>query len=45
MHLEVHVKAIEKRDAQLVIVADAFLWNDNMRIYQVTDIALGIEEA
>jgi PfaB family protein len=45
MHLEVHVKAIEKRAAQLVILADAFLWNDKMRIYQVTDIALGIEEA
>jgi len=28
-----------------VIIAEAFLWNDKMRIYQVTDIALGIEEA
>jgi PfaB family protein len=45
MHLEVHIKTIEKRGAQLVIVADAFLWNDKMRIYQVTDIALGIEES
>jgi 3-hydroxymyristoyl/3-hydroxydecanoyl-(acyl carrier protein) dehydratase len=44
MNLEVHIKTIEKRGAQLVIVADAFLWNDKMRIYQVTDIALGIEE-
>jgi len=44
MHLEVHIKTIEKRGAQWVIVADAFLWNDKMRIYQVTDIALGIEE-
>ncbi|MFT5914694.1 MAG: PfaB family protein [Bacteroidia bacterium] len=45
MHLEVHVKAIEKRGSQLVMIANAFLWNDKMRIYQVTDIALGIEEA
>ncbi|MCG8329227.1 MAG: PfaB family protein [Chitinophagales bacterium] len=45
MHLEVHIKTIEQRGAQLVIIADAFLWNDKMRIYQVTDIALGIEEA
>jgi PfaB family protein len=45
MHLEVHIKTIEKRGAQLVIIADAFLWNDKMRIYQVTDIALGIEES
>lgn len=45
MHLEVHIKSIEKSGAQLLIMADAFLWNDKMRIYQVTDIALGIEEA
>lgn len=45
MHLEVHIKTIEKRANQLVIIADAFLWNDKMRIYQVTDIALGIAEA
>jgi len=45
MHLEVHVKTIEKRGAQLVMIAEAFLWNDKMRIYQVTDIAMGIEEA
>ena len=45
MHLEVHIKTIEKQSAQLVIIAEAFLWNDKMRIYQVTDIALGIEEA
>jgi 3-hydroxymyristoyl/3-hydroxydecanoyl-(acyl carrier protein) dehydratase len=45
MHLEVHIKTIEMRASILVLVADAFLWNDKMRIYQVTDIALGIEEA
>jgi 3-hydroxymyristoyl/3-hydroxydecanoyl-(acyl carrier protein) dehydratase len=45
MHLEVHIKTIEKRGSQLVIIANAFLWNEKMRIYQVTDIALGIEEA
>jgi len=45
MHLEVHIKSVEKRGQQLCIIGDAFLWNDKMRIYQVTDIALGIEEA
>jgi 3-hydroxymyristoyl/3-hydroxydecanoyl-(acyl carrier protein) dehydratase len=45
MHLEVHIKNVERIGAQLVIVAEAYLWNDKMRIYQVTDIALGIEEA
>ncbi|MEM7103028.1 MAG: PfaB family protein [Bacteroidota bacterium] len=45
MHLEVHIKAIEKRGDQLAIIGDAYLWNEKMRIYQVTDLALGIEEA
>ncbi len=45
MHLEVHIKTIEQRGNQLAIIADAYLWNGKMRIYQVTDLALGIEEA
>jgi len=45
MHLEVHIKQVEKRGEQLAILADAYLWNEGMRIYQVTDLGLGIEEA
>jgi len=45
MHLEVHIKSIEMREQTLSIIADAYLWNEGMRIYQVTDLALGIEEA
>ena len=45
MHCEVHFKTIEKRGDKLVIIGDAYLWNEETRIYQVTDIALGIEEA
>jgi PfaB family protein len=45
MNVEVHIKAIEKRGDQLAIIGDAYLWNGKMRIYQVTDLALGIEEA
>jgi hypothetical protein len=45
MHLEVHIKTIEKRDGQLAVIADAYVWNNKMRIYQITDLALGIEEA
>ena len=45
MHLEFHIKTIEKRGAVLAIIADAYLWNGEMRIYQVTDLGLGIEEA
>ncbi|MFT5167729.1 MAG: 3-hydroxymyristoyl/3-hydroxydecanoyl-(acyl carrier protein) dehydratase, partial [Saprospiraceae bacterium] len=45
MHLEVHIKTIEQRGNQLAIIADTYLWNGKMRIYQITDLALGIEEA
>ena len=45
MHLEVHVKTIEKRGDTLVIIANAYLWNEETRIYQLTDLAIGIQEA
>lgn len=45
MHCEVHFKTIEKRGDKLAIIGDAYLWNGDTRIYQVTDLALGIEEA
>ncbi len=45
MQLEVHIKEVEMRGNQLAIVADASLWNDEVRIYQVTDLSLGIQEA
>ncbi len=44
MHLEVHIKSIEKQASRLSIIADAYLWNEKMRIYQVRDLALGIGE-
>ena len=45
MHLEAHIKTLERRGSRLVMLADAYLWNGKMRIYQVTDLALAIEEA
>ena len=45
MHLEVHFKTIEKRGDTLVIIGNAYLWNEGTRIYQLTDLAIGIEEA
>ena len=45
MQLEVHVKTIEMQNGRLVVIADASLWNDEVRIYQLTDLALAIEEA
>lgn len=45
MHCEVHFKTIEKRGDTLAIIGDAYLWNNNTRIYQVTNLALGIVES
>ena len=45
MHLEVHIKSVEQRGDKLAIIGDAYLWNETMRIYQLTDLALGIEES
>ena len=45
MHLEIHFKTIEQRGDHLAIIGDAFLWNEGMRIYQVTDLGIGIKEA
>ncbi len=44
MHLEVNFKSIERRGEMLVLLADAYLWNEKTRIYQLTDLALGICE-
>ena len=45
MHLEVHFKSIEEQNGQVILIADAYLWNDKMRIYHVKDIAVAIVES
>ncbi len=45
MHLEVHVKSIKEDTQHTTIVADAYLWNEGMRIYQVTGLALRLIES
>ncbi|MEL6926996.1 MAG: 3-hydroxyacyl-[acyl-carrier-protein] dehydratase FabA, partial [Bacteroidota bacterium] len=45
MNLEVHIKSVERKGEVLAIIGDAYLWRDGMRIYQITDLALGIVEA
>jgi len=45
MYLEVHIKRIDRLADQIIVIGDASLWRDNMRIYEVTDIALAIREA
>lgn len=45
MHLEVHIKSIAETANKTVIIADTYLWNEGMRIYQVTDLAVALIES
>ena len=45
MQLELHVKNIMKKDGEVIISANASLWREDLRIYEVSDIVLGISEA
>ncbi|HSH01336.1 MAG TPA: PfaB family protein [Anaerolineae bacterium] len=45
MYLDVHIKEVIRDGNGVTIIGDANLWKTNIRIYQVTDIAMRIEEA
>nr|WP_275950264.1 hypothetical protein [Desulfonema limicola] len=45
MAIEVHITKIEKQPARVILCGDASLWKDKIRIYEIRDIALCIEEA
>ena len=45
MDIEVHIKKIEKNGPQVTLLADASLWKNKIRIYQVIDAALALVEA
>jgi 3-hydroxymyristoyl/3-hydroxydecanoyl-(acyl carrier protein) dehydratase len=45
MAIEVHITRIEKKADRVTIIADAGLWKDRIRIYEIKDIALCLEEA
>ena len=44
MRLEAHISRIEQRDGQIVLRADASLWRDQLRIYEVRELGLAIVE-
>ena len=44
MQLDLHVKNIIKNEKQVVLTADAYLWRENLRIYEISDIVVGISE-
>ncbi len=45
MQLDLHVKNITKKDGEIIISADANLWREDLRIYEISDIVLGISES
>ena len=44
MQLDLHVKNIEQKEGQVVLTADANLWREDLRIYEIYDIVVGISE-
>ncbi|WP_412513956.1 beta-ketoacyl synthase N-terminal-like domain-containing protein [Shewanella indica] len=45
MSLELHITAIEDTPGRVTLTADAWLAKDGLRIYEIKDLALAIEEA
>ena len=43
MDLEIHIKSIENLPNSIVVKADAHLWKNKMRIYEITDAAIVIQ--
>jgi len=44
MQLDLHVKNIEQKEGKVVLTADANLWREDLRIYEIFDIVVGISE-
>ena len=44
MELEVHISAIEQHASHIAIFADACLWADGLRIYEIKNASVGILE-
>jgi PfaB family protein len=44
MAIEVHITRIEKKADRVTLIGDAGLWKDRIRIYEIKDIGLCIEE-
>lgn len=44
MDFEVRVKEVRREDGRLLVIGDASLWKPGLRIYEVTDLAIQVEE-
>lgn len=45
MELEAHIESIEQQAGHVVILGDASLWVDGLRIYEVKNAAVGIYQS
>ena len=45
MQLEIHISKVIAGDGQVTVVGDASLWKENMRIYEVKQVAVRLSEA
>ncbi len=45
LQLEIHVSQIVIEDGQVMQAADASIWRDELRIYEVNEVSLAIQEA
>ncbi|MEW5734775.1 MAG: PfaB family protein [Thermodesulfobacteriota bacterium] len=45
MTLDVHIKDVSRSEGRITVLADANLWKDEIRIYEITDAALRIRSA
>jgi 3-hydroxymyristoyl/3-hydroxydecanoyl-(acyl carrier protein) dehydratase len=45
MRLEVHLTSIERTEERVILIGEASLWRDNLRIYEVKHIALSLQES
>jgi 3-hydroxymyristoyl/3-hydroxydecanoyl-(acyl carrier protein) dehydratase len=44
MELEVHLKDVEQKNGRMVLTGDASMWVDGLRIYELNDSSIGMEE-
>jgi 3-hydroxymyristoyl/3-hydroxydecanoyl-(acyl carrier protein) dehydratase len=44
MAIEIHIKSVERSPDRVVVIGDAGLWKNDIRIYEVTDAAICLEE-
>jgi hypothetical protein len=45
MYLEIHISKIDADNKRINIIGEASLWKDNMRIYEIKDIAICLFES